>query len=88
VERYASFEERVGDVLERVSIFRAVFDNADRMSGIFVATSKDDQNYKARHSNKKEQDKEQDKEEKQEKGETQEKQEKEERQEKETEEKT
>jgi ribosomal protein L12E/L44/L45/RPP1/RPP2 len=48
----------VGDVLERVSIFRAVFDNADRMSGIFVATSKDDQNYKARHSNKKEQEKE------------------------------
>jgi hypothetical protein len=57
VERYASFEERVGDVLERVSIFRAVFDNADRMNGIFVATSKDDRNYKARHSNKKEEEK-------------------------------
>jgi hypothetical protein len=54
VERYASSEETVENVLERISIFRATFDNADRMNGVFVATSKYDRHYKARHSNKKE----------------------------------
>jgi hypothetical protein len=34
---------------ERVSIFRAMFDNADRMLGVFVATSRDYRDYKARH---------------------------------------
>jgi hypothetical protein len=54
VERYAPSEETVENILERISIFRAIFDNADRMNGVFVATSKDDRYYKARHSNKKE----------------------------------
>jgi PAS domain-containing protein len=46
VERYASSDE---EEFERVSIFRAMFDNADRMLGVFVATSRDYRDYKARH---------------------------------------
>ena len=38
--------------LKHVSIFRAAFDDMDRLTGIFVATSKDESSYKARHSNK------------------------------------
>ncbi|MDR1978957.1 MAG: PAS domain-containing protein [Synergistaceae bacterium] len=54
VERYASSEEAVEDeavedVFERVSVFRAIFDDADRMNGVFVAVSKDSRDYKARH---------------------------------------
>ncbi|MDR2179691.1 MAG: PAS domain-containing protein [Synergistaceae bacterium] len=73
VERYASSEEKVEGVLERVSIFRSVFDTADCLSGVYVATSKDDRNYKARHSNKNKiaQEKEQEQEQEQEQEETQ-----------------
>jgi hypothetical protein len=49
VENYASSEEAVKDIFERVSIFLATFDNADRMQGVFVATSRDYRDYKARH---------------------------------------
>jgi hypothetical protein len=56
VERYAASEEieTPEDVLERTSIYQALFDGADRLSGVLVATSKHTLGYKARHSNKKE----------------------------------
>ncbi|MDR2528868.1 MAG: PAS domain-containing protein [Synergistaceae bacterium] len=47
-ERY----DESGDTLERVSIYEAAFDEADRMTGVLVATSKHYYGYKARHSNR------------------------------------
>jgi hypothetical protein len=54
VERYTVSAETTEDVLERTSIYQALFDSADRLSGVLVATSKYTFGYKARHSNKKE----------------------------------
>jgi PAS domain-containing protein len=45
VESYALPEKRV----ERVSFYRAIFDDADRLREIFVAASNNDVSYKARH---------------------------------------
>jgi PAS domain-containing protein len=50
VERYAASKEMIGDVLERASIYQALFDSVDRLSGVLVATSKHPLGYKARHS--------------------------------------
>ncbi|MDR1377592.1 MAG: PAS domain-containing protein [Synergistaceae bacterium] len=52
VERYAVSEEMIENLLERASTYQALFDSADRLCGVFVATSKHPLGYKPRHSNK------------------------------------
>ncbi len=48
-ESSAAVYDVSGRTLKYVSVFRATFDDADRLNGILMATSKYDNGYKARH---------------------------------------
>lgn len=52
-ESSAAIYDSSGRTLKHISVFRATFDDADRLVGILMATSKYDNGYKARHRNPK-----------------------------------